>query len=110
MAQPSVRSTLTAQDSGFISQNELVVGADNQGRELTHGVLADRLVALDTLVLSHERAPLRAILESGFRGYHNMSPGELWSEWQSRREEFEQQRTQGQLDQHLAQEDPLREA
>lgn len=110
MAQPSVRSTLTAQDSGFISQNELVVGADTEGRELTHGVLADRLVALDTLVLQTHSDLLRAILESGFRGYHNMSPGELWSEWQSRADEFEQLRTQGQLDNYLAPEDPLRSA
>lgn len=107
MAQPSVRSTETAQDSGFISQRELVVGADSKGRELTHGVLADRLVQLDAHELCKDLQSLRLILESGFRGYHNMSPGELWSEWLSKGEVFERLHHSGHLPWPLAEDDPL---
>jgi hypothetical protein len=90
MAQAGVKSTMTAQDDGFINQQELIVGQDDQGRDLTHYVLAERVLQCEYHMIVDEAKntpsseTLIYILEGGFRGFHNMSPGELWSEWKTK--------------------------
>jgi hypothetical protein len=94
MAQAGVKSTEVAQDDGFINQRDLIVGQDDQGRDLTHYVLAERVTQCEyhQIVDEARNTPssetLIYILEGGFRGFHNMSPGELWSEWKTKQDLF----------------------
>jgi len=66
-----------------------IVGTDVRGHNLSHWVLAERLIQLEystikTEVLSGDVSEVLAyVLEGGFRGYHKMTGGELWSEWQN---------------------------
>ena len=86
MSNNSVRSTEVAVDDGFVNQSELIVGTDSRGCELTHYVLAERIV-LDDVRLTMRAASVEDYdfistrFGEGHRGYHNMSPGELWAEW-----------------------------
>ena len=86
MSNNSVRSTEVAVDDGFVNQNDLIVGVDSRGCELTHYILAERIV-LDDVRLTMKAAEVKDYdfistrFAEGHRGYHNMSPGELWAEW-----------------------------
>lgn len=86
MSLNRVKSTEVAQDDGFVNQTDLVIGTDSRGCELTHYVLAERIV-LDDIRLAISAAAvddydfLATRFAEGHRGYHNMSPGELWAEW-----------------------------
>ena len=86
MSNNSVRSTEVAVDDGFVNQNDLIIGTDSRGCELTHYVLAERIV-LDDVRLTMKAAEVQDYdfistrFAEGHRGYHNMSPGELWAEW-----------------------------
>ena len=68
-------------------ENESVVGEDSRSLELTHYVLAERLMQVEHSEIQKEMNKdghsdtLVYILDGGFRGFHKMSPGELWSEW-----------------------------
>ena len=68
-------------------ENESVVGEDSRSLELTHYVLAERLMQVEHSDIQKEMNKdghsdtLVYILDGGFRGFHKMSPGELWSEW-----------------------------
>ena len=86
MSNNSVRSTEVAVDDAFVEHTDLVIGTDSRGCELTHYVLAERIV-LDDIRLAIKAAEvqdydfLATRFAEGHRGYHNMSPGELWAEW-----------------------------
>ena len=68
-------------------EDQYEVGRDLNGDALTHYVLAERLMQVEYASILSDLAhdptseTLIHMLEGGFRGYHNMSPGELWSEW-----------------------------
>ena len=67
-------------------EDEYIVGTDIQGFELTHYVLAERLMQVEAWRIYDEykqgdHSTLTYILEGGFRGFHKMSSGELWSQW-----------------------------
>lgn len=83
-----VRSTEVAQDDGFIDHKDLIIGEG-----LSHSVIADRLAQVDAWKIQSDAGLgdyeyLANLLESGFRGYHNMSPGELWTEWKAQEERW----------------------
>ena len=83
-----VRSTEVAQDDGFIDHKDLIIGEG-----LSHSVIADRLAQVDAWKIQRDAGNgdyeyLANLLESGFRGYHNMSPGELWTEWKETEEQW----------------------
>ena len=57
-----------------------IVGEDSRALQLTHYVLAERLVCVEAAgILSDSNngdfMALTGILENGFRGYHKMSAG-----------------------------------
>ena len=64
-----------------------IVGQDRQGNELTHSALAERLMQVEayriqqSITEENDYWKLAGLLETGFRGYHKFSAGELWSEW-----------------------------
>jgi hypothetical protein len=66
---------------------EYEVGRDKTDTALTHYVLAERLMQVEGDLIAKEiredghSQTLIYILEGGMRGYHKMSPGELWSQW-----------------------------
>jgi hypothetical protein len=86
MSNNSVRSTEVAVDDVFVEHTDLVIGKDSRGCELSHYILAERIV-LDDIRLALKAAEvqdydfLATRFAEGHRGYHNMSPGELWAEW-----------------------------
>ena len=87
-----VKSTEVAQDDGFIDHKDLIIGEG-----LSHSVIAERLMQVDAWNIREDAGVgdyeyLSSILESGFRGYHNMSPGELWTEWKEQEERWHQLR------------------
>lgn len=86
MSENRVKSLEVAEGTGFVDQNDLIVGTDSRGNTLTHYVLAERIV-LDDVRLTMKAAEVQDYdfiatrFAEGHRGYHNMSPGELWAEW-----------------------------
>jgi len=66
---------------------DYVVGRDREGNELSHQVLAERLMQVAAYQMQKEitedndHTSLIDILEGGFRGYDKFSAGELWAEW-----------------------------
>ena len=93
-------------------EDNYIVGEDSRALQLTHYVLAERLVCVaaadayndcrngDFMALTH-------ILENGFRGYHKMSAGELWAEWKDVEDRFYSLYEDGELPYGLCDEDPL---
>ena len=67
-------------------EDDAVVGEDTRGLSLTHYVIAERLVALDCTYIiedGHRYDDVEYLadkLSNGWRGYHSMSPGELWTD------------------------------
>tara|TARA_B100000683_G_C12482996_1_gene552049 strand:+ start:977 stop:1357 length:381 start_codon:yes stop_codon:yes gene_type:complete len=68
-------------------EDKSIVGTDIRGSELSHYVLSERLMQVEGSTIKTEineegySDTLIYILEGGFRGFHKMSSGELWSEW-----------------------------
>jgi hypothetical protein len=67
-------------------EQSAIVGEDSRSLNLTHYVLAERLIQVEYANIMEDPYPLPSntliyILEGGFRGYHKMTSGELWSEW-----------------------------
>ena len=66
-----------------------VVGEDSRSLDLTHYVLAERLLQVEYATIAKEiretasatSETLTYILEGGFRGFHKYSSGEMWAEW-----------------------------
>ena len=93
-------------------EDQTIVGEDRQGLALTHYVIAERLVALDCTYIIEDGAHrdveyLADKLGDGWRGYHRMSPGELWSEWCEHEENFYEYWNKCLLICGLAEDDPL---
>jgi hypothetical protein len=70
-------------------EQNAIVGEDSRALQLTHYVLAERLMAVDARLIQQDMGNgdfqyLAELLDSGFRGYHKMSSGELWAEWKLR--------------------------
>ena len=70
-----------------------IVGTDMQGYDLTHYVLAERLLQVEYASIRDQirneasSDTLTYILEGGFRGFHKYSSGEQWQEWKDGAEE-----------------------
>lgn len=93
-------------------EDQTVVGIDSQGNGLTHYVIAERLVALDSTYIIEDGAHkdveyLADKLSYGWRGYHRMSPGELWTEYKEQEESFLEYHEKGLLICGLSESDPL---
>ena len=93
-------------------EDDTIVGEDTRGMSLTHYVIAERLVALDCTYIIEDGAHkdveyLADKLSDGWRGYHRMSPGELWSEYKEQEESFYEYYEKNLLICGLADADPL---
>jgi len=93
-------------------EDNYIVGEDSRALQLTHHVLAERLVSVEVAgILSDSNngdfMALTEMLENGFRGYHKMSSGELWAEWKDTEDKFYQLYEDGALPYSLCDEDPL---
>lgn len=107
-----VKSTEVAVDDGFVNHQELVVGRDCRGHELTHYVLAERIIQDDIrqAIKSHLNGDwdfLAHRFGEGHRGYHNMSSGELWAEWGDIEESWYGALDDGELPYEPCKEDPV---
>ena len=83
----------TAIDDQIIDDGEIIVGQDDNGKDLTVSILADRLTQLDIWLIvddakDRDYAYIGELLEHGHRGYINWSPGELWFEWKEQKERW----------------------
>ena len=72
---------------------EDVIHTDSKGHELTHRILAERLIQVDTKKIQDDAGHgdyqyLASIFETGFRGYHNMGQKELIDEWREQEDVF----------------------
>ena len=100
-------------DDKIVDTNEVVVGEDCRALNLTHYVLAERLLQVEYASIAKEireeasSETLTYILEGGFRGFHNMSSGELWSQWVDSEEKFYHLYETDQLPWDLLEDDPL---
>ena len=83
----------TAIDDGFVRAQDIIVGTDTRGHQTSSYVLAERLTQLDIADLQQDLANgdytvIAEVVGNGFRGYHNMSPGELWSLFKEQEHKF----------------------
>lgn len=94
-------------------EDDSIVGTDSRGNELSHYVIAERLVALDCTIIVDDAVKYKDLeyladkLSDGWRGYHRMSPGELWSEYKEMETEFFDHLDADSLLCDLAEADPL---
>ena len=92
---------------------ETVVGQDGRGLNLTHYVLAERLLQVEFTNIKKDlnedgqSDTLCYILKGGFRGFHKQSSGELWSEWKEVEEKFYRLYEDDELPWSVYEEDPL---
>tara|TARA_A200000159_G_scaffold4818_1_gene4503 strand:- start:787 stop:1143 length:357 start_codon:yes stop_codon:yes gene_type:complete len=74
--------------------NEEIIIKDSRGHELTHYVLAERLLQVEYSQISEEirtepsSETLTYILEGGFRGFHKYTKQELLDEWSEVQDKF----------------------
>ena len=88
-----MQEQITAIDDRFVSEKDLIVGKDSRGYECSSSVLAERLTQIEIAMIleDHGNRDYSVIAEhlgKGFRGYHNMSPGELYSEFKEQEDTF----------------------
>ena len=108
-----MKSTDTAVDDRIIRTQDVIVGEDSRSLSLSIYVLAERLMQVEYWSIAREIRTeptsdvLVYMLEGGFRGFHNMSPGELWAEWKEVEDKFYDLYEQGDLPWELYDEDPL---
>ena len=94
-------------------EDDSIVGTDSRGNELSHYVIAERLVALDCTIIVDDAVKYKDLeylaekLSDGWRGYHRMSPGELWSEYKEMEGQFLKHYNEDSLLCGLAEADPL---
>lgn len=91
-----------------------IVGTDMQGYDLTHYVLAERLLQVEYASIRDQirneasSDTLTYILEGGFRGFHKYSSGEQWQEWKDGAEQkWYQLYEDGELPWEPYEEDPI---
>ena len=99
-------------DDKIADTRDVVVGEDCRALNLTHYVLAERLLQVETASILEDHANgdhtvIAEMLAEGFRGYHNMSSGELWSQWVDSEEKFYHLYETDQLPWDLLEDDPL---
>jgi hypothetical protein len=100
------------QDFRDVEQSS-IVGEDSRSLQLTHYVLAERLLQCEYALIAKEiveeasSETLTYILEGGFRGFHKYTSGELWAEWQEVEEKFYHMYETNTLPWELFEEDPL---
>ena len=76
------------------SNPDEVIIRDSRGHELTHYVLAERLLQVEYSQISEEirtepsSETLTYILEGGFRGFHKYTKEELLAEWSEVEDKF----------------------
>ena len=94
-------------------EQQAIVGEDSRSLQLTHYVLAERLLQVEYYNIQQDirggdtSETLIYMLEGGFRGFHKMTSGELWAEWKEVEEKFyDLYETQG-LPWSVYEEDPL---
>ena len=98
------------------AEDQTVVGIDTRGQALTHYVIAERLVALDCTYIIDDGSRYDDVeyladkLSNGWRGYHRMSPGELWTEYKEIEESFLELYDTNELVVGLKDDDPLERA
>lgn len=102
----------TAIDDKFVEDNAIVIGVDSRGDTLTSSVIAERLVAYDLTEMMRCAAHgdfeyIADKLSDGWRGYHRMSPGELWTEYKEIEESFLELYDTNELVVGLKTDDPL---
>ncbi len=102
----------TAIDDKIIEDSEIVIGTDTRGDSLTQSIIAERLVAYDLTDMMRCAAHgdfeyIADKLSDGWRGYHRMSPGELWTEYKEIEESFLDAVETGSLVVGLKEEDPI---
>lgn len=105
----------TAIDDKFVEDNAIVIGVDSRGDTLTSSVIAERLVAYDLTEMMRCAAHgdfeyIADKLSDGWRGYHRMSPGELWTEYKEIEESFLELYDTNELVVGLKTDDPLERA
>ena len=91
---------------------DTVILEDSRSLQLTHRVLAERLIQLQARSIQEDAGHgdyqyLASVFETGFRGYHNMSQQELREEWREQEELFYGLYDDGALLWELDEEDPL---
>ena len=95
------------------AEDRSIVGEDSRALQLTHYVLAERLLQIEYWSIQEEirsgetSDTLVYILEGGFRGFHKMTGGELWSEWSEVEDKFYELYESNSLPWELYDEDPL---
>jgi hypothetical protein len=99
-------------DDKIADTKDVVVGEDSRALVLTHYVLAERLLQVETASILEDHTKgdytvIAELLSDGFRGYHNMSPGELWSQWVEAEEKFYHLYETDQLPWDMLEDDPL---
>ena len=110
-----MKTTETAIDDRIVHTDDITVGEDARGNPVTHYVLAERVLQTEYWLIQQEiledpsaaSETLVYMLEGGFRGFHNQSSGELWSEWQSKQDLFWELHDTNRLPWDLYSEDPL---
>ena len=97
----------------MVDEKDTIVGEDSRSLQLTHYVLAERLLQVEYYNIQeeiregHNSDTLIYILEGGFRGYHKMTSGELWAEWQEVEEKFYHLYETNSLPWEVFEDDPL---
>ena len=94
-------------------EQQTIVGEDSRSLQLTHYVLAERLLQVEYYNIQQDirggdtSETLIYILEGGFRGFHKMTSGELWAEWKEVEEKFYHLYETNSLPWSVYDEDPL---
>ena len=94
-------------------EQSAIVGEDSRSLQLTHYVLAERLLQVeywkikDSILQGMTDDNLVYILEGGFRGFHKFTSGELWAEWKEVEEKFYDLYETDSLPWEVYDEDPL---
>ena len=110
-----MKTVETAIDDRIVSTDDIIVGEDARGNSVTHYALAERVLQTEYWLIQQEiledpsaaSETLIYMLEGGFRGFHNQSSGELWSEWTTKQEVFWELYDTNRLPWDLYGEDPL---
>jgi hypothetical protein len=95
-------------------ENKEIVLTDSRGNQLTHSVLAERLMQAETMVIMTElhinkgySDTLAFILEGGFKGFHNMDKEQLCKEWEEFQSEWFANYDKGYLPFPMHEDDPI---
>ena len=94
-------------------EQSAIVGEDSRSLQLTHYVLAERLLQVeywkiqDSILAGTTDDNLIYILEGGFRGFHKFTSGELWAEWKEVEDKFYELYETNSLPWEVYEEDPL---